>query len=176
MRRILVAVPLLLLAALTACSGDGEEGPGVATVGNNASASASPDPSAPAADEEERKRQFTDCMRAEGVEIDDFKTDGGEVAIRADKKETEAAMQKCRQYLPNGGEPPKLSSEDIEKMREYAQCMRENGAPEFPDPDPETGRVEIGSGAAGGLSKDDIRKADEKCQDKLPQIRKGSGK
>lgn len=176
MRRTLIAVPLLLLATLAACGRNGEEGPGVATVGNNASASASPDPSAPAVDEEERKKQFTDCMRAEGVPVDDFKADGGGVAIRADKGETRAAMEKCRKYLPNGGEPPKLSPEDIEKMREYAKCMRENGVPDFPDPDPETGGIAIAAQPADGMSKDDVQVADEKCRDKLPQLQKGGGK
>jgi hypothetical protein len=176
MRRMLIAVPLILLAGLAACGGNGEEGPGVATVGNDASASASPDPSAPAADEEERKRQFTDCMRAEGVDMDDFKTEGGGIAIRADKAEMQGAMQKCRKYLPNGGEPPKLSPEDIEKMREYAKCMRENGVPDFPDPDPESGGIALAKPADGTGTKEDIQKADEKCRDKLPEIRKGGGK
>lgn len=183
MRRMLTAVPLLLLAGLAACAGGGDEGPGVATVGNNASASASPDPSAPAADDEERKRQFTDCMRGEGVEVDDFKAEGGAVAIRADKQQVQKAMEKCRKYLPNGGEPPKLSPADIDKMREYAKCMRENGVPDFPDPDPETGQIirrgtasGSGSGSTTDLDKNDITAADEKCRDKLPQIQKGGGK
>jgi hypothetical protein len=174
MRRMLTAVPLLLLTALAACGGGGEEGPGVATAGNGASASASPDPSAPAADEEERKQQFTDCMRAEGVDMDDIRSEGGGVAIRADKGKTQAAMEKCRKYLPNGGEQPQLSPEDVEKMRQYAKCMRENGLPDFPDPDPETGG--FGLGAMPGKSKQDFEKADEKCKDKLPEIRKGGGK
>lgn len=176
MRRMLIAVPLLLLVGLAACGRNGQEGPGVATVGNNASASASPDPSAPAADEEERRRQFTDCMRAEGVPMDDFKPGGGGVAIRADKGEMQGAMEKCRKYLPNGGEPPKLSPEDIDRMREYARCMRENGVPDFPDPDPENGGIAIAAGSANGKAKNEIGKADEKCRDKLPQIQKGGGK
>jgi hypothetical protein len=171
MRRMLTAVPLLLLAALTACSGGGEEGPGVATAGNGATASASADPSAPAADDEERKQQFTNCMRAEGIEVQDDREAG---AIRVEKRDMSAAMEKCRKYLPNGGEQPELSPEDIEKMRQYAQCMRENGLPDFPDPDPETGG--IGLGAMPGKTKQDIEKADEKCKDKMPQIRKGGSK
>lgn len=174
MRRMLTAVPLVLLAALAACGGNGEEGPDVATVGNGATASASADPSAPAQDEEERKRQFTECMRAEGVDMDDMRTGEGGVAIRADKAEMSAAMEKCRKYLPNGGEPPKLSPEDVEKMREYAKCMRENGMPDFPDPDPETGAIK--NLTVPGLTKDDFEKADEKCRDKMPEIRKGGGK
>lgn len=183
MRKTLIAVPLLLLAGLAACARSGEGGPGVATVGNGASASASPDPSAPAVAEEERKRQFTDCMRGEGVDIDDFKADGGGVAVRVDKQQAQKAMETCRKYLPDGGEQPKLSPADIEKVREYAKCMRENGVPDFPDPDPETGEIirrgtaeGSGSGTTEDFDKHDISAADEKCRDKLPRIQKGSGK
>jgi hypothetical protein len=176
MRRTLIAVPLLLLAALAACSGNAEEGPGVATVGNNASASASPDPSAPAADEEERKRQFTQCMRDEGVDIDDAKGPGEGVAVQGDKQKTRQAMEKCRKYLPNGGEPPKPSAADLEKLREYAVCMRENGLPTFPDPDPETGQFSGDSLREAGVSKNKVAEVDEKCRDKLPEIQKGGGK
>ncbi|MGN9907876.1 hypothetical protein ACTMTJ_10030 [Phytohabitans sp. LJ34] len=175
MRRMLTAVPLLLLAAITACSGGGEEGPGVATVGNVATASASPDPSAPAADDEERKRQFTQCMRDEGIDIDDAEGPGRGVRVQAEKQKMQRAMEKCRKYLPNGGEPEKPSAADLEKLREYAKCMRENGVPAFPDPDPESGsfKNELDS----GITKKDIEAADEKCRDKLPTGgRKGGGK
>lgn len=30
---------------------------------------------------------------------------------------------------------PELTSEDMTKRRQYASCMRENGVPDFPDPD-----------------------------------------
>ena len=175
MRRMLTAVPLLLLAALAACGGGGEEGPGVATVGNAASASASPDPSAPAADEEERKRQFTQCMRDEGVEIADEGGPGQNFRAQGDKQKMHRAMEKCRKYLPNGGEQEKPSAEDLEKLREYAKCMRANGIPSFPDPDPETGNFNGEAMREAGVSKDDIPEADEKCRDKLPRGGKKGG-
>lgn len=177
MRKLLTAVPLLLLAALAACSDGGADGPGVATVGNAASASASPDPSAPAADEEERQRQFTQCMRDEGIEVDDAKGPGQEVRAQGDKQKMRQAMEKCRKYLPNGGEPTRPSAADLEKLREYAVCMRENGLPEFPDPDPGTGQFSGDSLRQAGISKDKVVEVDEKCRDKLPtDKKKGGGK
>jgi hypothetical protein len=171
MRRMLMAVPLLLV--LAGCGGAKDDGLGVATVSGT-----QPGPSASASvalDEEERKQQFTNCMRENGVDMDDFEAGAGaRVAIRADDKKTNEAMQKCRQYLPNGGEPPKLSPEDIEKMRQFAQCMRENGVPDFPDPDPETGMLK--AFAAGESNKSQIENANEKCKDKMPQMRQKATK
>lgn len=176
MRRMRTAVPLLLLAALAACGAGGEEGPGVATVGNAATASASPDPSAPAADEEERKRQFTQCMREEGIDLPDAKGPGEDVRATGDKRRMQQAMEKCRKYLPNGGEPEKPSAEDLEKLREYAKCMRENGLPSFPDPDPDSGSFKNEMGSSD-ITKKDIEAADEKCRDRLPVGgRKGGGR
>ncbi|GAA4679351.1 hypothetical protein [Phytohabitans rumicis] len=171
MKRMLIAVPLLMVlgTALAGCAGAEDDGPDVATV-----AGTKPAPSASAsvaADDEERRKQFTDCMRANGVDMDDMKVEGGGVAIRADKKETSEAMEKCRQFLPDGGEPPKMSQEDLEKLRQYAQCMRENGVPEFPDPDPDTGGVGVMVGGKNG-SKKEIEAANEKCKDKMPQMGK----
>ena len=60
------------------------------------------------------------------------------VRIRAgegtDPEKVEAAMEACKQYAPNGGEPPKLNPEQLEQMRKFAQCMRDNGVRTFPDP------------------------------------------
>ncbi|MFD0741401.1 hypothetical protein ACFQ1L_05245 [Phytohabitans flavus] len=173
---MLIAVPLLLLAGLTAaCGGSDAEGPDVATVGNGAAASASADPSAPAADDAERKNQFNQCMRDEGIDVVENGPNGG-MEFRDNKEKVRQATQKCRQYLPNGGEPPRLSPADIEQMRVYAQCMRENGLPAFPDPDPETGQFSGDSLREAGVKKDKVAEVGEKCRDKLPRVEKGGSK
>lgn len=170
MRRLSV-VPLLVCAGLlAACGGAGEDGPAVATAGHgSAGASAAPSPSA---DEAEQRRAFAACMRENGVEMADPGPDG-RITVHAEKavepgagpgpgSEAGAALEKCRGLLPNGGEPPKLSPEDIEKMRAMARCMRHNGVPDFPDPDPATGALMFRAGA-----KEDpeaVRKASEACR------------
>jgi hypothetical protein len=114
-------------------------------------------------------------MRDQGIEIDD--TGAGGVAISGNKDEVRRASEKCRQYLPNGGEPPRLSPEDMERMREYAKCMRENGLPSFPDPEPETGQFSGDALREAGVTKAKIAEVDEKCRHKLPTtLKKGVGK
>jgi hypothetical protein len=71
------------------------------------------------------------------------------------------ALEACKQFLPNGGEVEKISPEDLEKVRQYARCMRENGV-DMPDPDPD-GTL---TGGAGDSAK--MAAADEVCQSKLP--------
>jgi hypothetical protein len=174
-----VAIGLLLILAAAGC-GAGDDGVGVATVGGDA-ASASPTPS-PMTDDE-RRVKFAQCMREQGVELPDPETeDGGRVAIRAPEgappKGVEAAMEKCRQYLPNGGDRPRPNPEQIEQVRRMAQCMRENGVPEFPDPDPEGG-IRLRASPDSRLNPNDptFKAAQEACKQYRPTgaPRTGSG-
>ncbi|RSM46149.1 hypothetical protein DMB66_50170 [Actinoplanes sp. ATCC 53533] len=73
-----------------------------------------------------------------------------------------AASRKCREFLPNGGEPAKMSAEDIAKRRDFAKCVRENGLPDFPDPDPETGDFSVGKDKTGVI--DELQAVAPKCQ------------
>jgi hypothetical protein len=115
-------------------------------------------------------------MRENGVEMEDPGPDGmmrGLEVNKANEAKLTAASTKCREFLPNGGEPGKMPAEDVAKRREYAKCLRENGMPEFPDPDPETGEFSIGKDKAGALDKMDA--AAPKCQqlggNAMPAIR-----
>ena len=113
---------------------------------------------------------FAKCMRGEGVDISD-PAPGSPIKIpaqaageegSASAKKMAAAMEKCRQYMPNGGQADKPDPEFTEKLRVFAKCMRENGAPEFPDPDPETGRFT--SGGKGLELEDKTAKIMDKCE------------
>jgi hypothetical protein len=161
-RMRLVAVPMLLLTVLGGCA-EKENRQQVASAGGGPAASAS----APA-DQAAQGREFAKCMRAAGVEMPDPGPDGmvGMPAMRADDKagttKMEAAMEKCREFLPTGGEPPKASAEDLAKARDYAKCIREHGLPDFPDPDPETGRFSLQGKESDGMK--NLAKASENCQ------------
>lgn len=133
-----------LLALTLAGCGTADDGDGVATADGRGKASSSA--TADGLTDRERVLKFAKCMRENGVpdfpdpEIDEegrTQMKMGEGGTPREK--VDAAMQKCKKHLPNGGEPPKPDPEQLEKLRKYAKCMRENGVPDFPDPDPDGG-------------------------------------
>ncbi|MGH3735861.1 MAG: hypothetical protein ACRDT6_09610 [Micromonosporaceae bacterium] len=143
-------------------------GDGLPTAGGNGTAASG----APGS-EKEQMRKFAKCMREHGVQMPDPETDGdGGSLVRIPDGEgsdkAEEAMRACRKFLPNGGAPPKLSAEDLELARKFAKCMRENGVPEFPDPDPD-GRqdVTVDQAEAGAFEA-----AMEKCRQYQPRGQK----
>ncbi|GIM96967.1 hypothetical protein [Paractinoplanes toevensis] len=137
---------------------------GTATPSSSASASASDDPDAPV--------KFSRCMRDHGITWFPDPS-GGKLAVAeppgVDRSKVEAAQKACKQYMPNGGEAPKPSAEDLEKVRAQAKCMRENGVPNFPDPEPD-GRLAIdGSKLGTGPGDPTFDKAEKACAKYLPE-------
>lgn len=72
------------------------------------------------------------------------------------------------------GSPARTASQDAPAdnstaMVAYAQCMRANGVPDFPDPD-SNGNMRIVAKKGSGLDMDStaFKAASQKCQDKLP--------
>ncbi|WP_405097845.1 hypothetical protein [Micromonospora sp. NBC_01412] len=135
---VLFAVPLLVIA-LAACGQD-ETGPGVATAGGDKAQAGPSGQPAGGGDPEEQMRRFAKCMRDNGVDMPDPGAGGAmpagpalAVGDAAEKSKLEKADAACKQYLPNGGEPVKLSGADLEHMRQFAKCMREHGV-DTPDP------------------------------------------
>ncbi|WP_203710665.1 hypothetical protein [Asanoa siamensis] len=166
MRRSL-AVPLIALALGLAACGSAGPPPGVATAGGGTPTA---DASAAAADDGEQGRAFAACMRENGIDMPDPQpgAEGGlGVALdKLDKTKVLDAVDACRDLMPGGGKDVKLGPEQIERQRVLAECMRANGVPDFPDPDPDGGaavREYI-------LDKhdDDVLAALEKCRDVLP--------
>jgi hypothetical protein len=183
MTRRLTGALLGVALALAGCAGrTNNDGHDVATAGgtsHGASASASAAP----ADEAEKQRQFARCMRDNGIDMPDPKSDGnggfgiqigGDGSNPPDRAKVDAAMQKCKQYLPNGGEPPKQDPAQQEKVRQYAKCMRDNGVPNFPDPQSGGGLM---IGPDQGLDPNDptFKAADEKCRQYLPGLGASGG-
>jgi hypothetical protein len=167
----LLAVPVLFVAVLGGCTTKQEE-PKVASVGGDATASAAAAPQAQ--DAAAQGRKFAQCMREQGVEMPDPGPDGM-VPLDVDQGNQDkvtAASRKCREFLPNGGEPAKMSAADIAKRRDFAACIRKNGLPDFPDPDPETGDFSVSKDKASVLDK--LEGVAPKCQSgggAMPAIR-----
>ena len=166
---------LALGAALAGCGQKGET-PSIASANGNATATPTAQNAGDNLTETERRAKFTECMRGQGVEMPDpengepggfvFKF-GDQAGGGPDPSKVEAAMQACKKYLPNGGDPPKLSPEQLEQGRKHAQCMRENGVPEFPDPD-SSGRIKIEGGNGMNPDNETFKAAEEKCREFRP--------
>jgi hypothetical protein len=141
------------------------------------------------AEEQERARQFAKCMRANGIDMPDPEVgeDGG-IKIRmggpgdktprkgtSDEGPMKAAMEKCRKYMPNGGEPVKLSPQEQEQQRRFAKCMREHGV-DMPDPGAD-GRVTIrhrpGSKSVDPDS-EEFKEAEKACEPLRPRPKAGN--
>ena len=126
--------------------------------------------------------KFARCMRENGVDMPDPKTDesGRVVIVGGGPGEGEGAMEDpdfqkadaaCRKFLQDAL-PPKLSEAEQKEFKDkalaHAECMREQGI-DFPDPRiGEGGEVSVeigGDGIDPGSPK--FKAAQEKCGDPL---------
>jgi hypothetical protein len=127
----------------------------------------------PAADEADRALQFQRCMSDHGVEVETGpKGDVGIQASPGDKRAALRATEACRIYLPGGGDKPTMDAADIEKLRQFSQCVRDHGYPQWPDPDPETGQMKFDDtqGDLGDLKNDpQFVQAIRACENLVPK-------
>ncbi|MFZ2114110.1 MAG: hypothetical protein WAU77_10325 [Solirubrobacteraceae bacterium] len=164
-RRInLRAVVLVSVALLIAGCGGGSAKPGVARLSSGSSkATTSNATTGGGVDSPEAAAlAFAGCMRANGVpHFPDPKAGGGflfPTGAGADPSSPafEAAQTKCKKFLPPGpGSGPPPSAKTLAHYLTVAQCMRQHGVPEFPDPRttaPSNPRATLGGG--GGVISD----------------------
>jgi hypothetical protein len=134
------AASLLLVAVLAACSSAGAAASGVASLESQApAADASASPSA-SIDPEDAAFAFAKCMREHGIDMPDPETQpGGGFSQRidgrnVDPEKMQAAQEACQDILEQaGGFRGELDPEQLDKLVEFAQCMREHGI-DMPDP------------------------------------------
>ena len=128
------AAPLLAAAglalAISACGGSGHK------------PAASTSPYGPASD----PVSLSKCMRANGVSNFPDPVNGGLPIVSSSPGTLTvegttlagpaftAAEKKCKEYLPPAGPPPAPSAARVRKELAFAECMRRNGVPNFPDP------------------------------------------
>jgi hypothetical protein len=77
------------------------------------------------------------------------------------------AISACRDLEPPGFTGHKRSAEQQEAALKFAQCMRDNGIKDFPDPTPDGPLVDTRRmpGAPGARSIPGFKAAQEKCRD-----------
>src|SRR5262245_10476879 len=118
---------VLLLAMVLAVGGcsSHSEGPGVASA---AGATATPSPTASLSDDA-RQRQWAQCMRDHGIDVQDPDAKGGVGVLLQgeDKARANEAMQACESLLPGGTLDKSMTPEDLDHLRQFAQCLRDHG-------------------------------------------------
>jgi hypothetical protein len=151
---------LAVALALAGCAKDGGKGNEVATANKGTPEGATPTASV---DPQEQMIKFAQCMRANGIQMEDPKPgEGIRIGVKEGQEETmKKAQEACRKYSPeaNGAKP---DPEMQEKARKFAKCMRDNGVKDFPDPDPNKPGILMNKKQGDDPN---FKKAQEKCQD-----------
>jgi hypothetical protein len=128
----------------------------------------------------EAAMKFAKCMRENGVSAFPDPNASGELTIdgiaNGSSLDTNTATFKkaidaCRDLEPPGFMGHKRSAQEQEHALEFAQCMRDNGVRDFPDPTNDgplidTSRIPSAAGR-GARSIPGFQAAVEKCRDAL---------
>jgi hypothetical protein len=159
------------IVLLAACDG-GSSSPKVASAGDAKSST-----TAKKADVTKIATEFAQCARKHGLPnlpdpvINDkghpqFAKGTFDKASPEVQQQVRSACGSILQKLPNSQKP---SKERIDAAVKFAQCMRQHGVTNFPDPDPSTGRFPIRGGASGINPQDPaFQSAREACRSLLP--------
>ena len=124
----------------------------------------------PAADPRQAALAYAQCIRNNGVP--DFPDPDAQGNFRSASHELqgdpkfEAALRACRNLAPGAAhEQNRGSPAFVAQARKFAQCVRDNGVPNFPDPGPD-GTFRGASHELQGDPK--FQAALQACQSKLP--------
>ncbi|GEC09815.1 hypothetical protein SSP24_74700 [Streptomyces spinoverrucosus] len=150
---------------------------GVAGCGATGGAFAGKQQETPSASQQQAPLKYAQCMRDNGVPMEDPTGDGSSGSIPADvpKSAVDKADKACKKYAPEGGAdnsrsvgsaPPDGPRAQKDRL-EFAQCMRDHGY-DMPDPGSD-GSVSLDMGDAA------FRKASAACRDILMKSRGQSG-
>ena len=131
MRRTLRPLAALALIATVAvisagCVGTSSGSTGTASTGGDTNLTA-----------RDKAVKFTECMRGNGVSDFPDPNASGEFpsfGISVSPAAWEKALGACKELQPPGSLSAKLSTKQLSTALNFAQCMRENGVKDFPDP------------------------------------------
>ncbi|WP_258395316.1 MULTISPECIES: hypothetical protein [unclassified Streptomyces] len=142
-----MGVVALVAVGVGGCGGGGDADREVASVreGQGRRGASSPGASGELADYVEAQRTWVRCLRGAGVDAPDpdakGRVDLGDPSRWKRDPKALAAQEKCADLsvpVPDSVEKaqqPELSKAEIARNEEYARCMQDNGAPDFPDTD-----------------------------------------
>jgi hypothetical protein len=97
-------------------------------------------------DREDAALAYAQCVRDNGYsEFPDPTPDGLRFLIDPQNvARFKKAADACRALAPEGMRDEAITPERLDALLRLSQCVRENGVPDFPDPDPK-GRYDFGS-------------------------------
>lgn len=205
-RPLLAVLALASVAGLLAACGGSSDGsagavadlppePAPAADGSTAAAEAPASETTGSSDPQQSILDFTECLRDQGIEVDDPDFSGGRPdfgggqAVDMTDPDVQEAFEACRSSLQGIGQ--QFSEEDRQAFQDaalqMAQCLRDEGL-DVEDPDLSGdgpgagGAAGPGGGPFGGLDlqDEDVRAAVDACQetlqDVLPQGGPGGGR
>ncbi|MBO9534052.1 MAG: hypothetical protein J7513_13860 [Solirubrobacteraceae bacterium] len=146
----LTAALILAIAGCGGASGSGSASGGSPT--NDAkSATAEPATTKKATSARGKAVQFAECMRAQGIaDFPDPDASGGltienvanDSTIDTDGPAWIQALEACRDLQPAGFTGSRRSPEQQKAAVAFAQCVREHGVADFPDPGPDDALID----------------------------------
>jgi hypothetical protein len=160
-----IATTMITVTLVSGCSSSAPSGlPSVSSA-----KSASTTPAADAA-------SYTQCMRDHGVQMADPDPTTGQPkfdpSVNPDDATVKAALAACQQLLPAGTRSG-ANSQDLDAYLAFAKCMRANGLPDFPDPQPGPDGLFPNSGV--DRNSPTYQKAATACQKYLDQAGASNG-
>lgn len=182
MMRIVTALfaACLMLAGSTGC-GSGASGSSVASLERESPGSEESRSGDGSSEEDREAREqqalkWAACMREHGVDLADpeFTEDGGMLnrgvpGEEPDVATMERATEACEHLQPEGGGEfsPEERAEMQDRALEFAQCMREHGFEDWPDPD--ISGNEMRMMLPEGVDPDDpeLRAAQSECEEEV---------
>lgn len=118
---------------------------------------------------------YSECMRDNGIadfpDPDEFEGGGGielPEGIDPESDAFAAAAEACEQHMPGPGPEDVIDADYYADLLDYAECMRDAGVDEFPDPEEDGLNVrfdELGIDPDG----DDYQAALDACEDERPE-------
>lgn len=159
----LLAVIAASVLAMAACGDDSSDGDSATASGGSGTSSANSD----------RAVEYSECMRENGVP--NFPDpENGRITLRVgpdsgidpNSEEYKAAEEACRSKAPQGGTSggDQAGGQMEEQVLRYAECMRANGVPDYPDPEVSGGRVSMRLPPGVDTNSEQFQSAERECQ------------
>ena len=129
---------------------------------------------------ESKAVKYSECMRQNGVPSFPDPDANGRIMLQAGpdsdlnpQSDTfKQAQEKCKEFAPEGAGAPGNPQQQADMLK-FVQCMRQNGVPNMPDPQPGGGML-IGQGSGVDPNSQVFKDAQEKCRAQLPGGAAGS--